>query len=448
MNSGSNKESNNNNYKFFYGLIFLVANILGFGLATEWVAYRLNYPAILGEPIFIWFDTPIYNPFSYINWILKYNDYAPIVFSQAMLPIVLSTFIAMGVVFICKMLKARSNDTPTTYGSARFANPKEIETSGLRNEKGGVVLGLDQKNQYLLHNGAEHIKVIAPTRSGKGVGLVIPTLLNWQHSVVVNDIKGELWRETSGWRKQFSYVIAFDPTHKATARFNPLFEVRLGDSEIKDVQNITSMIVDPEGKGKTDHWSKEADAYLVAVILHILYAEPNKTLAGVYSFINDPNRTLDQTLQIMLTTRHLGDKGVHPVVAMGARAMLNKSPNEKTGVHSSAKAFLSLYVDPIVAAATSESDFRIMDLQHLEKPVSLYLIFPPSDMERLKPLFRLILTQITARLTEAHNPTVDKQRLLLLLDEFPSLGKLAFFETALGYTAGYGIKAMLISQNY
>jgi type IV secretion system protein VirD4 len=175
--------------------------------------------------------------------------------------------------------------------------------------------------------------------------------------------------------------------------------------------------------------------------------EKNKTLAGVAMFLDNPERSMEATLQLMLATKHLGGR-VHPVIGIGVRAMLNKSANERSGVHSTARSFFNLYYDPIVAEATSESDFRITDLMRADYPLSLYLISPPSDKSRLRPLFRLMLNQIVRRLTEELHPEGNKHRLLLLLDEFPSLGRLEFFEEGLGFVAGYGLKCMMINQSY
>ena len=130
--------------------------------------------------------------------------------------------------------------------------------------------------------------------------------------------------------------------------------------------------------------------------------------------------------------------------------MLNKSGNELSGVFSTAMACLGLYRDPVVARSTSDSDFRIADLMNADAPVSLYLVVPPSDLSRTRPIIRLMLNQIGRRLTESMQvggKTAYKHRLLLLLDEFPSLGKLEFFETALAFIAGYGLKAFLIAQS-
>ena len=149
----------------------------------------------------------------------------------------------------------------------------------------------------------------------------------------------------------------------------------------------------------------------------------------------------------MMNTPHLGEAGVHPVIASSARELLNKSDNERSGVLSTAMSFLGLYRDPVVAKVTARCDWRIADLVTAERPVSLYLVVPPSDINRTKPLIRLLLNQVGRRLTEDLKTSANRHRLLLMLDEFPALGRLDFFESALAFMAGYGIKSFLIAQS-
>ena len=217
---------------------------------------------------------------------------------------------------------------------------------------------------------------------------------------------------------------------------------------MRDVQNIADVLVDPEGAlERRNHWEKTSHSLLVGAILHVLYAEPDKTLAGVANFLSDPRRPIETTLRAMMTTPHLGEVGPHPVVASAARELLNKSENERSGVLSTAMSFLGLYRDPVVAEVTSRCDWRIMDLAEGERPATLYLVVPPSDISRTKPLMRLILNQIGRRLTEELEADGKRHRLLLMLDEFPALGRLDFFESALAFMAGYGLKAVLIAQS-
>jgi type IV secretion system protein VirD4 len=277
---------------------------------------------------------------------------------------------------------------------------------------------------------------------------VVPTLLTWPGSAIVHDIKGENWTLTAGWRARFGRVVLFDPTNAASSAYNPLLEIRRGETEVRDAQNIADVLVDPEGAlEKRNHWERTCNSLLVGAILHVLYAEADKTLAGVANFLSDPRRSIDKTLKTMLTTPHLGEKGVHPTVARTARQLLNKSENERSGVLSTAMSFLGLYSDPVVASVTARCDWRIRDLIEAEHPMTLYLVIPPSDISRTKPLVRLILNQIGRRLTEELENKQRRHRLLLMLDEFPALGRLEFFESVLGFMAGYGLKAFIIAQS-
>jgi type IV secretion system protein VirD4 len=153
-------------------------------------------------------------------------------------------------------------------------------------------------------------------------------------------------------------VLLFDPTNTGSAAYNPLLEVRRGEWEVRDVQNVADVLVDPEGSlERRNHWEKTSHALLVGAILHVLYAEQEnaeqeKTLAGVASVLSDPKRPIETTLRAMMTTQHLGEAGTHPVIASAARELLNKSENERSGVLSTAMSFLGLYRDPVVAQVT------------------------------------------------------------------------------------------------
>ncbi|MGY3590281.1 type IV secretion system protein VirD4 [Bradyrhizobium sp. USDA 4341] len=420
--------------------------------ATQWTAAALGFQERLGAPWFLVAGYPVYLPWRLFEWWFAYEAYAPEIF-EAGGAIAAAGGIAGALFAILNSVwRARQNQLVTTYGSARWATPKEIKEAGLFAAK-GVFLG-HLENNYLRHDGPEHVMCFAPTRSGKGVGLVLPTLLSWTSSAVVHDIKGENWELTSGWRSTFSHCLLFNPTDSRSARYNPLLEVRKGAAEVRDVQNIADILVDPEGAlERRTHWEKTSHSLLVGVILHVLYAEEQKTLTRVTEILADPAQSFEKTLRIMLATNHLGtetEPKVHPVVAATARELLNKSENERSGVLSTAVSFLGLYRDPIVSRNTESCDWRIADLVSADKPVTLYLVVPPSDISRTKPLIRLILNQIGRRLTETLNVNAtgsEHRQLLMMLDEFPALGRLDFFESALAFMAGYGIRAYLIAQS-
>lgn len=465
-----------------WGLVFLVVGITSINCAiTQFMAYRLGYQAALGQPLWDKF----YNPFAWNLWQFQYYKQAKILFDQMD---VASLAGYVGILLIAALIQGfsnrRSKQHNGLHGTAHWASEEEIRKTGLIPKSGhpgsGVYVGAWQDEnghtRYLRHNGPEHIAAIAPTRSGKGVGLVIPTLLSWPESAVIHDMKGELWALTAGWRKEEARnrVLKFDPAAEyGSCSFNPLQEVRLGtQSEVADVQNLVTIIVDPDGKGLNDHWTKTAHAFLTGVTLHLLYLAKNNgephaaSLWHVAMALSDPDKEIDTLYQAMLTTRHIEGtepdpknpgqtlKITHPVVASAARDMLNRPEQERGSVLSSAMSYLSLYRDPLVAGNTKTSDFSIHDLMHHERPVSLYLVVRPADKDRLKPLMRLILNQIVRVLTrdemkfEQGKPVKNyEHRLLLMLDEFPSFGRLEVFQEALAFIAGYGMKAYLIMQD-
>ncbi len=419
-------------------LVFLQA-------ATQWTAFRLGHQPALGAPMADLFGWPVYRPWDLFLWWYWYDAYAPAIFVEGAVIAASGGIAAILVAILLSVLRAREASDVTTYGSARWSTPADVTAAGLYGED-GVVLGRLER-RYLRHDGPEHVLCFAPTRSGKGVGLVIPSLLTWPGSAIVHDIKGENWTLTAGWRARLGPVLRFDPTDAGSAAYNPLLEVRRGAREVRDVQNIADILVDPEGQlERRNHWEKTSHSLLVGAILHVLHAERDKTLAGVATFLSDPRRPIAATLAAMMRTPHLGDRP-HPVVAQAARELLNKSENERSGVLSTAMSFLGLYRDPVVAAVTSRCDWRIADLVAGPRPVTLHLVVPPSDISRTKPLVRLILNQIGRRLTEELEAKGRRHRLLFMLDEFPALGRLDFFESQLAFMAGYGLKAFLIAQS-
>jgi type IV secretion system protein VirD4 len=325
---------------------------------TQWAAGMLGHQPALGATWVELLGIKVYAPWQLFSWWLAFDAQAPDVFARAGAVAAVGGLLSGAVALGGAARRASRKKTATTYGSARWADGSDIAKARLLTDR-GVVLGVHD-DRYLRHDGPEHVLVVAPTRSGKGVGLVLPTLLTWTGSAVIHDIKGENWALTAGWRAKFSHCLRFDPTDPLSARFNPLLEVRKGAREVRDVQNIADILVDPEGaRERRDHWEKTAHALLTGTILHVLYAEAEKTLERVATFLADPSRSVLRTLKIMLTTNHLGSADqpmVHPVVASIARELLNKSENERSGVVSTAMSFLGLYRDPLIATNTCRSD--------------------------------------------------------------------------------------------
>jgi type IV secretion system protein VirD4 len=382
-------------------------------------------------------------------------------------------------------VKARTihgeHDKETLHGSARWGTWSDAKRAGLTGSKGVVVGGFPKgrKTVPLRHDGPEHVFCFAPTRSGKGVSLVIPTLLEWEQSVFVLDIKGENYALTAGYRASLGHkVLRFEPSATSgSVCFNPLAEIRLGTGrEVADAQNISMMVIDPEAKGLRDFFMKNGWGWLNACLLHTMYrvhmteerVASLKDLyafmcsAGVVSFDDDGNPEVDESgvkklIIGMINFDHQfkgkSQPAINDAIRFEAQEMLRRlltAGPEFSGVFSSAMTELKLYADPILSKNISSSDFTIADLMNGEDPVALYFVIPPSDIARLRPIIRTVMNLLLTRQTEAMafgGPALYKHRLLLMLDEFTSIGRLEIFEQALAFMAGYGLKAFLIVQD-
>ena len=437
------------------------------GAATQHLAWRSRYHPALGQP---WFGH-VYAPWAWIGWRDKLSPADRRMFDAASSAMAgAGALTALAALLALSWRERRALRHDDVHGTAHWASRAEIEATGLLPRNGrpgaGVYVGgwTDGRGRlrYLRHDGPEHVIALAPTRSGKGVGLVVPTLLSWPHSAVIADQKGELWSLTSGWRADGARNVAlrFDPgSAEGSVRFNPLEEIRLGTiHEVGDAQNLVTVIVDPEGKGLVDHWAKTAHAFLTGAVLHVLYkakaAGKTGSLPDVALALSDPERPVEALYEEMLANAW-ANGARHSVIAAAARDMTNRPDEERGSVLSTAMSFLSLYRDPLVAKNVAQSDFKITDLMNFERPVSLYLVVRAEDKDRMRPLMRLILNQLVRVLMrpelvedEAGKPKAPhRHRLLLMLDEFPSYGRLEVFQEAMAYIAGYGLKAYLIVQD-
>lgn len=292
-----------NNLKLYFSFL-LFFQVMTWSYSSQKIAGILSYQEALFGRIY-WIDGYVYWPWSWIGWQLSYgNDESWWIFERygwnpALMVLMCSVLTV--VVLIIRDQKVKS----ITHGSAHFATRQEIEDFGYDkcgrplwlklcrfweikknsrrpNENNlltgeGVFLGYLDDGTYLRDKAKTHVLCCAPTRSGKGVGHIIPTLLTWRGSVVVTDIKGENWELTSGYRKSQlgNKVFMFKPTAKGSCRYNPLDEIRIcTTSEMGDLQNITKILVDPTGKGSegaNSHWVNNAWDLLQGVALHLLY---------------------------------------------------------------------------------------------------------------------------------------------------------------------------------
>ncbi|RRD39839.1 conjugal transfer protein TraG [Leptotrichia sp. OH3620_COT-345] len=414
------------------------------------------------------------------------------------------------IIFILYILLKSKRRTVNSHGSAKWGGIEEIDFKPGKDKYFGVTLKSDKgvvlgrfNGITLRDNNNTHICVTAPTRTGKGVSIIIPTLIDsWNESVVVLDIKGENYQLTSGARKEKfdNLILRFAPKSKNSCGYNPLAEVRfLTEYEMSDVRLIVDIIMQEDsGSGNKDpYWNNSAADLLIGIIFYVMYKkflmEPKfvtengvekpvstASMADVVDFITDPTYDVpikeillrkaqeenmieefgknekikkyvsEKLLKMYATDAEIINEGRHP---KAARYLVEKGnlPEQTLGsIIGSAKVKLSIFEIPIVKRNTDHSDFRIFDLMNYKNPVSLYLVVPPADIISLSPLIKILLLQMVNILTpeiDYINKKGHKWKMLMLLDEFPAIGKLEILEKGIGYVAGYGMKMMLILQS-
>lgn len=360
-------------------------------------------------------------------------------------PVVLKAFgagMVVGLVLTGIMLWWLLKRKPPLHGAARFAKEGEIRHAGFRADN-GIVVG-KKGAKFLTFGGSEHCIVEAPTRSGKGVGIVIPNLLSWQASVVVLDVKRENWEATAGFRKKFGQAVyLFNPTDPEgrTARYNPLSYIDRADPDqvIIELQKIATMLFVPPERGEP-FWTDSARTAFVGVGAYLAIADLPFTIGAIYRLMTTGDTR--GYFRKVLDDHALG-------LSQGCRNALadftSGADNTFAGIVQTVTSKLSLWLNPRVDAATEESDFDLRELR--TKPMSIYLGVSPDELDRVAPLYNLLFQQLID-LNVRDLPDSDTPlQVLVILDEFARIGRAQVIASAFSYVAGYGIRLLPVIQS-
>lgn len=327
------------------------------------------------------------------------------------------------------------------YGDAHWASWQEINDAGLFS-KDGLILG-KYKGQYLISDSPTHALVIAPTRSGKGVGLVVPNLLNWSDSLICLDIKNENYKKTAGFRHKHGHEVfmwsPLDPKGHSH-RYNPLDAVS-GDpfQRVSDIQVIAKILIkDPH---KSDPiWASEARALFVGLALYVLDNEEMPSTIGAINRLLGTEQDLGEVVRhIVQTHPELSD-----TIKKSLMSFANKAAKERSGVKSSLNQAINLWDNPVIDAATSQSDFSIADLR--KKRMAIYVGVLTGQISTLSPLLRIFFEQVMTTLSMEEPKKDEPYKVLMMLDEFHMLGEMSAMTSAFTLLGGYNCRVMAIVQ--
>jgi type IV secretion system protein VirD4 len=423
---------------------------LGLGLAagaaaaTQAFAWTYGWADALGPAWRITPDLALYPPWAIFEWRGQFGEEARAAVARCA-PLMLLG--GVGGLALGAMTGDRPHRRVRGWGGW-----SEVRAAGLL-AKSGAVLGVF-RGRLLATADLRPTLVTGGTRSGKGRGHVTPTLLSWGQSVLVHDPKRELWSVTAGWRSRFSHALYFDPRDPASARWNPLAEIRPGPGELAQVQRLVAILSDPGGARDDEAiWDKAASEILEAVILHVLYTaeDRDKTLLKVRELLAD----LDDAADVMVKTLHRtgpgGEPETHPFIRTAVKGYAAMHDRFRTSVQGTARSYLKWLAGEDLERVLSATDFAMGDLMCAEAPVSLFVQVSPADAAALRPLVRLLFYAAAQSLTAEERRDAagreKRHKLLMVMDEFPLLGRLAFFEKSLRLMSGYGVKALFVAQS-
>lgn len=413
---------------------FFLSVAAGFVLASWYTSFQTDGSdqslAKFGFFAF-WYESPLY------------QGYATRIFYEGLAIIGLTTVFIIGALAI---ILASKDDH---HGSARWARFDELRRAGyLKRYKQvtgplfGKTVGPRGFGRYLSNGEHAHSLVVAPTRAGKGVGVVIPTLLTFRGSVLALDVKGELFELTSRARKADGHKIykfsPFDPEGRSHS-YNPVLDIvdRPVDRWFTEARRLAVNLIVAKGKGAEGFLDGARDLFVAGILACIERGTP--TIGAVYDLYSQPGEKYQLFARLAEETKMPEVRRIFDTMAANDTKIITSY----TSVLGDGG--LNLWADPVIRAATSRSDFSVYDLRRA--PSTVYLCVSPNDIEVIAPLMRLFFQQVVSILQRSLPGKDETCEVLFLLDEFKHLGKLEAIETAITTIAGYKGRFMFIIQS-
>jgi type IV secretion system protein VirD4 len=350
----------------------------------------------------------------------------------------------IGAVVALLRVRGAPRESSRVHGSARFSRDAE-DKANLAGA--GLIVGRAPRGWLMRYRGPAHLLTIAPTRSGKGVGAIIPNLLTANRSVICVDPKGENARIAARARRKFGLVHVLDPfevTGQAAARFNPLANLAPYSRDLaEDAALIAEALVyDPPHQTSEAHWNEEAKALITGLVLHVVCSGDAsiRNLSAVRELLTSSPEEFAALLQDMQ------DSGAaQGLVRRAANRHLGKSDREAAGVLSAAQRHTHFLDSPRISDVLERSDFAFSDLK--AGVATVFLVLPPDRLATHARWLRLLVVQAITAIVRAPNASPTAIPTLMLLDEFAALGHLEAVERAFGLMAGYGLQIWAILQD-
>ena len=421
----------------------IMGALIGVLVTNFWLGYRLGTPLQDITPLY-WFEASSGLRRLYAS-----------AFAESLQAGIISGIAAN----IACLVVAIRPEKETPHGDARWATRREIVEAGLIDKTGVILgkLGSPRSRAPFLRSSADtysNTLLVAPPGGGKGVGVVIPTLLTWPGSAIVLDVKGENLAATAGQRQHLGddvFVFApYDPDGK-THRFNPLEPIRDlkdTDRQFSELRRLATHLLTSKGRADEPFIEGARELFTAAASVAITTDEPTlghtlRLLAPVMTDITDGDVDIAASMGQRFSV--LATQATHTSAQTTFLQYSAYDPKTIATYLSVVKSTgLGAWSDPAIDKATSANDFDLNSLR--SKPQTIYIVISPNDMEALAPAARLFFQTATAALQSRMPSEGDAFPVLFVLDEFKSLGKMDTMLNAATTLRGYGGRMLFVLQ--
>ena len=403
----------------------------------------------LAGAVFILANKQMPEDFSLTSWPDSWRIYRedPVQRKRLQFSAAVGGFVGFGLPAL--LLMSLTKQKKPLHGEARFASHDEIQQAGLYGERGVIVGKVGRR--YLVYGSQEFVLLAAPTRSGKGVSIVLPNLLHYDESVVVLDIKMENFAYTSKFRQTHGHhVYLFNPfsTDGQTHRWNPLDAVdRDPNRRVGEIQAIGQVLY-PTEQIKDAFWNESARNLFLGLTLSIMETPSLPcSLGEVLRQASGKGQPIKNYLQDLISTRAKSDAPLSDDCTAALHRFCATSENTIASILATLTAPLTIFSNPIVDAATSATDFDLKEVR--AQRMSIYVGIQANRLSDAALLVNLFFSQLIHHNTvdlPATNPRL-KHQCLVILDEFPAIGRVNILAKAVGFMAGYNLRLLPIIQS-
>ncbi len=381
-----------------------------------------------------------------IDWFAVAHDYIPLrrigSVHASRINVIMGIFTILGLVISAYLVRERL----TVFGTTNWQNKAELKKNGFfgRPEHGfllGKTTQPKRRGQYISSSKFPHALVVAPTGRGKTRGFIIPNALTFAGSIVVLDVKGEVFEATSRYRKSMGdkvFRFALGDWVHGSHCYNPLqriYELKNPHQQYEELEQVAGMFLQAEGN--VESFLENGKSLFVAAAL-LAFERGKPTIGEVYRIVASGDKNVAYSIYSK-EVKHRSAKATFLDMA----GTNDKTLTSITSVMMAAG--LRFWANPAIDAVTSKSEISFQNLRR--EGTAIYLVVGPTKVKAYKALIRLFFSDLLAALHSSEPGADEPLPVQILLDEFNRLGKMPNVADSIQTLRSYGGRLALVTQS-